>query len=208
VEIEHWGTIEFREAWRRQELLANAILLSNAPDTLVFCQHPPVITYGRSTPPENLVGSAPIDNVAIEFIEVNRGGEATAHNPGQLVGYPIINLQRHKPDLHWFLREIEACIIESLGKVNVHSATVPNRTGVWIEGRRKICAIGFHCKQWITTHGFALNVNNNLGIFNTIVPCGITDSKVTSILEETGKVYDMQHLADVISMSFSQRFTI
>ncbi|HLP29596.1 MAG TPA: lipoyl(octanoyl) transferase LipB [Candidatus Didemnitutus sp.] len=205
--IQDWGLIDFNEAWRRQRELVDAILRSDHPDTLVMCEHPPVITLGRTTQQGSVVVDPDVLKLQhVDVIEINRGGEATVHNPGQLVGYPIFNLTRTKPDLHWFLRTIEQCIIDVLHEYEVVGGRVDGLTGVWIDGTRKICAIGIHCSRWITSHGFALNVNNDLGLFDAIVPCGIRDKGVTSLEAETGRVIEMRELRTKIADSFRKNF--
>lgn len=205
--VEDWGLIDFEEAWRRQREVADAILHDGAPDTLVLCEHPPVITLGRVTKQGSVITPAELlRHRGITVVEINRGGEATVHNPGQLVGYPIFNLQRTNPDLHWFLRAIEDAVIDALHSYGVEGGRVHGLTGVWIEQQRKICAIGIHCSRWITTHGFALNVNNDLALFGEIIPCGITDRGVTSIERESNTAVDIDHVKATISDSFGKVF--
>jgi lipoyl(octanoyl) transferase len=202
-----WGTIEFEEAWRRQRELSDAILLDGAPDTLVLCQHPDVITLGRITKQGSVVTNADLLRArGVNVLEIDRGGEATVHNPGQLVGYPIFDLNRTKPDLHWFLRTIEQSIIDALQSFGLQTGRVPGLTGVWVEEQRKICAIGIHCRRWVTTHGFALNVNNDLSLFQDIVPCGITDRGVTSLSQELGHPVEFDQVTDAVTSAFVQNF--
>ncbi len=186
MRFEDWGLIDFREGWERQKVLAEAVA-NGTDDTLVLCEHPDVITLGRNTKPGSVLTppSVLMDN-GVSVIEINRGGEATIHNPGQVVRYPIFNLQRSTPDLHHFLRSIEQAIIQTLQDFGLNSHRMPGLTGVWIEQSRKICAIGIHCSRWITSHGFALNVNNNLMLFNAIIPCGLPNKAVTSMEKELG----------------------
>ena len=205
--VEDWGLIDFNEAWRRQRELSDAILHRDHPDTLVFCQHPPVITLGRNTQSGSVLASRDLlQSMGVDVIDINRGGEATIHNPGQLVGYPIFHLQRTKPDLHWFLRTIEECIIDALGEFDIHAGRVEGLTGVWIEQQNKICAIGIHCSRWVTSHGFALNVANNLDLFSTIVPCGITERGVTSMQLVKGTNIDLASVQMAIERQFRSKF--
>ncbi len=207
--VEDWGLIDFNEAWRRQRELSDAILHHDHPDTLVFCQHPPVITLGRNTQSGSVLASKELlGSMGVEIIEINRGGEATIHNPGQLVGYPIFHLQRTKPDLHWFLRTIEECIIDALGEFDIHAGRVDGLTGVWIEQQKKICAIGIHCSRWVTSHGFALNVANNLDLFSMIIPCGITERGVTSMQLVQGTNIDPGSVQTVIERHFRSKFSL
>ncbi len=207
MNVVDWGLIDFQEAWRRQREVADAILHDGAPDTLVLCEHPAVITLGRVTKQGSVITPADLlRHRGIDVVEINRGGEATVHNPGQLVGYPIFNLQRSTPDLHWFLRSIEGAVIDTLAAYDIHADRVDGLTGVWVEQQRKICAIGIHCSRWITTHGFALNVSNNLDLFQEIIPCGITDRGVTSMEREARSVVDINQVKTVIEESFRSRF--
>ena len=207
MDIVDWGLIEFEEAWRRQRELSDAILHSNAPDTLVFCEHPDVITLGRLTKEGSVLTQRDVLGArGVHVIEIDRGGEATVHNPGQIIGYPVFNLQRTKPDLHWFLRAIEQSIIDALATFGLESGRVDGLTGVWVDGQRKICAIGIHCSRWITTHGFALNVNNDLSLFDEIVPCGIQDRGVTSLSAELGRPVSLDEVRTAITQAFTEHF--
>lgn len=198
--VQDWGTIDFHDAWRRQRELADAVLRLDHPDTLVFCEHPPVITLGRTTQEGSLLTSTELlAQQGIDVVAINRGGEATVHNPGQLVGYPIFNLTRSRQDLHWFLRLLEQAVIDALARAGVASQRVDGLTGVWIGESRKICAIGIHCSRWITSHGFALNVTNDLSLFDAIVPCGIRERGVTSLANEISDVPSMQWIRDQIA---------
>jgi lipoate-protein ligase B len=193
--VQDWGTIDFHDAWRRQRELADAVLRLDHPDTLVFCEHQPVITLGRTTQDGSLLLSRELlTQQGIDVVEINRGGEATVHNPGQLVGYPIFNLTRSRQDLHWFLRLLEQAVIDTLAEYTVEAQRVDGLTGVWIGESRKICAIGIHCSRWVTSHGFALNVSNDLDLFSAIVPCGIRERGVTSLAREVDVVPSMQEL--------------
>jgi lipoyl(octanoyl) transferase len=205
--VQQWGTIEFRDAWRRQRELVDAILHQDHPDTLVLCEHPSVITLGRTTQQGSVLTHGDLLRMRnVDVIEIDRGGEATVHNPGQLVGYPIFNLQRSKPDLHWFLRTVEQSIIDALQTFNLQSGRVDGLTGVWIGAERKICAIGIHCSKWVTSHGFALNVCNELALFSDIVPCGITDRGVTSIEREINPCPPLDIVASAVIDSFRKNF--
>jgi len=207
--VEDWGLIDFNDAWRRQRELSDAILHDNHPDTLVFCQHPAVITLGRNTQSGSVLASQELlKSIGVDVVEINRGGEATIHNPGQLVGYPIFQLQRTKPDLHWFLRTIEQCIIDALSEIGIGSGRVEALTGVWIKEQKKICAIGIHCSRWVTSHGFALNVNNDLQLFSTIVPCGITERGVTSVHELIGDKISLDNVQGLVEEQFARKFRL
>ncbi len=207
IEIEEWGLIDFNEAWEKQRTLAAAVLKCDKPSTLVLCEHPTVITIGRNGTDANVIETA--DKLAerkINVIPINRGGDVTLHNPGQLVGYPIFRLTDFREDLHWFLREIEECIIATIGQFGVLGGRVDGSTGVWVEHQRKVCAIGIHCSRWVTSHGFALNVNNDIREFEMIIPCGITDKEVTSIQIESHDVVNFQKVKEICAGEFNRRF--
>lgn len=155
-------------------------------DILLLVEHDPVMTLGRGTRATSLpLAPEQLRARGLEVFEIERGGDVTYHGPGQLVGYPILDLQRHRPDLHWYLRELEAVLIDALAGVGIPAERRTGLTGVWTRGR-KIASIGIHVKQWITFHGFALNVVNNLDPFNLIVPCGIEGVVMTSVARESG----------------------
>ena len=159
-------------------------------DILLLVEHNPVVTLGRGTRAESLpVAPALLPGEGVEVFEVERGGDVTYHEPGQLVGYPILDLQQVRPDLHWYLRELEGALIDALGTVGVAADRNPGLTGVWA-GPRKIASIGIHVKQWITLHGFALNVTNELRGFDLIVPCGIQGVEMTSVARELARQGD------------------
>ena len=179
------GRRDYVSVLRLQRALCRARLAGHIRgDVLLLVEHEPVVTLGRGTKPDSLPVS-PSDLVAqgLAVYEVERGGDVTYHGPGQLVGYPIIDLQAHRPDLHWYLRTLEAALIDALGLFGLAGHRVEGLTGVWVEGR-KIASIGVHVKQWVTFHGFALNVTTTLDAFDLIVPCGIKDVVMTSLAQE------------------------
>jgi lipoate-protein ligase B len=153
-------------------------------DVLLLVEHPPVITLGRGTRPSSLpIAPAELERRGVEVFEVERGGDVTFHGPGQLVGYPILDLRGHRQDLHWYLRSLEDVLIQALGALRIEADRNPGLTGVWTAGR-KIASIGIHVKQWVTLHGFALNVTTDLDPFDLIVPCGIRQVVMTSVAAE------------------------
>ena len=157
-----------------------------AQDLLLLVEHDPVMTLGRSTKGSSLpIPAADLPAHGVEVFEVERGGDVTFHGPGQLVGYPIVDLQQLKPDLHWYLRELEGALIDALATLGIPGQRSPGQTGVWV-GPRKIASIGVHVKKWVTLHGFALNVTTDLKYFDLIVPCGIDGVEMTSVAKETG----------------------
>jgi lipoate-protein ligase B len=158
-----------------------------AEDLLLLVEHEPVVTLGRGTRPHSLPLSAmELERRGVSVYEVERGGDVTFHGPGQLVGYPIFDLRGHREDLHWYLRRLETALIRGLAGLAIEAGPNPGLTGVWTNGR-KIASIGIHVKQWVTFHGFALNVNTDLSYFDLIVPCGIRDVVMTSVARELGR---------------------
>ena len=157
-----------------------------AEDLLLLVEHPPVITLGRSSKAAHLLASPELLAArGVELFEVERGGDVTFHGPGQLVGYPIVDLKRHKQDLHWYLRQVEESLIRAMAALGILADRNPGKTGVWTGGR-KLASIGVHARDWVTWHGFALNVTTDLSYFDLMVPCGIADVEMTSVAKELG----------------------
>lgn len=179
------GTLSYAEALEIQRAAARARIdgtLEN--DLLLLVEHPPVITTGRSTKAAHLLlPPAALSARGVELFDVDRGGDITFHGPGQLVGYPIVDLRNHKEDLHWYLRQLESALIRALGAFDIRGEQNAGLTGVWTQGR-KIASIGVHARQWVTWHGFALNVTTDLSFFDMLVPCGIANVTMTSIEQE------------------------
>jgi lipoate-protein ligase B len=158
-----------------------------AEDLLLLVEHEPVVTLGRGTRAESIpLTPAELSRRGVQVFEVERGGDVTFHGPGQLVGYPIVDLRQHREDLHWYLRRLEEGLMGSLDTLGIAAGMNPGLTGVWTGGR-KLASIGIHVKQWVTYHGFALNVTTNLDYFDLIVPCGIKDVVMTSVAQELGR---------------------
>ncbi|MFM8567935.1 MAG: lipoyl(octanoyl) transferase LipB [Gemmatimonadota bacterium] len=176
------GLREYAEALSFQRDLAAARLAGRvAHDVLVLVEHPPVITLGRSSKAAHLLASPEaLAARGVALHEVERGGDVTFHGPGQLVGYPIVDLTGHKQDLHWYLRQVEEVLIQAVGALGVPAERNPGKTGVWTGGR-KLASIGVHARQWVTWHGCALNVTTDLRYFDLMVPCGIADVEMTSV---------------------------
>ena len=178
-------------------------------DVLLLMEHPPVVTLGRSSKEKHLVASPEfLQTHGVELFEVERGGDVTFHGPGQLVGYPIIDLKRHRQDLHWYLRKIEEALINTLADYGIPGERNPSYTGVWTRGK-KIASIGVHARDWVTWHGFALNVTTDLSFFDLIVPCGITGVVMTSIARELGsEEISAQDVRDRVSAKFAEAFDL
>jgi lipoyl(octanoyl) transferase len=207
IALERWGLIEYCQAWERQRQYVQEIQKGERPSTLVLCQHPSVITIGRAGSRLNVLCSDDeLASRSIALVETDRGGGVTLHNPGQIVGYPIFDLSYFRLDLHWFVRQIERCIIAAIGRWGIRGEQVHGLTGVWIEQRRKICAIGIRCSRWVTSHGFALNVSNDLTQFECIIPCGIVDREVTSMERELGMSVALEDVESALEEVFSEVF--
>ena len=182
LEVVEAGVVPYAAALAWQRRLADDRITRRLPhDLLLLLEHPPVITLGRTARDAHVLRADGID-----VVEVERGGDATYHGPGQLVGYPIIDLTGLRPDLHWYLRTLEEALITGLAGLGIPAERHPGYTGVWTRGR-KIASIGIHVKQWVTWHGFALNVTTDLAAFDRIVPCGIAGVEMTSVEREGGR---------------------
>ena len=179
------GTMPYAEALALQRAVAKArISGAIAEDVLLLVEHPPVITLGRSSKSQHLLASpAQLAARGVELFEVERGGDVTFHGPGQLVGYPIVDLKRHRKDLHWHLRQVEEALIRALAPFGIAAERSVGQTGVWTRGR-KLASIGVHVRDWVTWHGFALNVTTDLSYFELMVPCGIAEVEMTSVARE------------------------
>ena len=184
------GLTPYDTAWALQKRAAAARISGELPeDLLILVEHPPVVTLGRSTKPGHLLASAEVlEGRGIQVREVERGGDVTIHEPGQLVAYPIIDLKRHKKDLHWYLRQIEEAVIRGLATFGLECGRVEGLTGVWRtrdDGSRvKLASIGVHARDWVTWHGVALNVANDLATFDHTVPCGIDGVTMSTVARE------------------------
>ncbi|MDB5023187.1 MAG: lipB [Mucilaginibacter sp.] len=231
VTFQDWGLIDYKDAWDRQEaLFAETVTLKTnirnrkitsegdeygqdelTPNYLVFCEHPHVYTLGKSGKPEHLL----LDEKGLKqknavYYPINRGGDITYHGPGQIVGYPILDLDNFFTDIHLYLRTLEEAVILTMARYGLKGERYPGYTGVWLdpdnENARKICALGVRCSRWVTMHGFAFNVNTNLDYFNNIVPCGIDDKAVTSMQKELGKEVDIQDVKKTLKQHISELF--
>ncbi len=229
------GVMDYQSAWDYQEKLLQenvkiksaaftqspAVVLSPAsnsqlqPDTshyLLFVEHPPVYTLGKSGNKENvLLDDDGLKENNIQFFNTNRGGDITFHGPDQLVGYPILDLEKFYTDIGKYLRNLEEVIILTMAEYGIRGDRSTGETGVWIEPgmpgkERKICAIGVRCSRWITMHGFAFNVNTDLSYFNHIIPCGIVNKQVTSLEKELGYTVDMEEVKEKVKKNFAAVF--
>lgn len=204
--IHNLGTIRYQEAWDLQKSLVRKIQEDGGEDTLLLLEHPHVFTIGKNGAASNLlIGKQLLDKVGAEVFHVDRGGDITYHGPGQLVGYSIINLAHYKRDLRWYIDRIEEVLIRTIAHYGIACGRVAGLTGVWV-GNEKIAAIGARVSKWVTSHGFALNLNTNLEYFKLIVPCGLQDKGVTSISKLIGKPVEMDEVKAVAARHFGEVF--
>ncbi len=207
LEVRDLGLIPYAEALALQSDLVVRRRTGEVPDQLLLLQHPHIITLGTASSRSNvLADESKRRHLGIDLIDVGRGGDVTYHGPGQLVAYPILDLKPDRKDVHRYLRDLEAVLVRTLDEIGIRGEPVPDLTGVWVGGR-KIAAIGVRISSgWITSHGFALNVSNDLSYFETIVPCGIQDVSVTSVTQELGRPFDVSDILQTVSEAFSEIF--
>ena len=213
------GLLEYQQAWDLQENILQQSIAQKAQGLvpahhLLFVEHPPVYTLGKSGKREHvLIDEQEMQERQIAFFQTNRGGDITYHGPGQLVGYPIFDLEQFYRDIGRYLRELEQVIILTLQDYGLKGERSSGETGVWLDpgipGRaRKICAMGVRCSRWITMHGFALNISNDLSYFNHIIPCGIPDKSVTSLQKELGTTLTVKEVKENVLQKFKQVFGV
>jgi lipoyl(octanoyl) transferase len=216
------GLIDYKEAWDYQEKLFaetidQKIQIRNGNTQLVtknyllFCEHPHVYTLGKSGSIDHLLlNEDQLEENNANFYKINRGGDITYHGPGQLVGYPIFDLDHFFSDIHKYLRFLEQAVIDTLAEYNVIGDRMDGLTGVWIEANtpkaRKICAMGVKSSRWVTMHGIGFNINSDLSYFSNIIPCGIDDKAVTSLKQELGREIDMSELAQILKEKLANQF--
>ena len=205
----HLGLVPYSIALELQRDLARRRITGEIDeDVLLLLEHPPVVTLGRTAKEAHILSSPErLRARGVEVHEVERGGDVTFHGPGQLVGYPIFDLKRHRKDLHWYLRQVEEALIVALGEVGIEAERNSGYTGVWTRGR-KIASIGVHARDWVTWHGFALNVTTDLSYFDLIVPCGIAQVQMTSVTRELGSDFSVNRMSDIVARAFGQVFTL
>ncbi len=228
ITVQRLGLVPYVPTWELQEQLLAATLAIKAanrqteatgqlpqstPNHLLFCQHPPTYTLGKSGKPEHLL----LDEAALAahgatFHRINRGGDITFHGPGQLVAYPLLDLENFRPDIHWYLRALEEAVIQTLTGYGLQAGRIAGLTGVWLDWQegaanpRKICAMGVRCSRWVTLHGLALNVNTDLKYFGYIVPCGISDKAVTSLQAELGYAVPVEEVQERLLAALLTQF--
>ncbi len=230
VKFTDLGIIDYKAAWDYQEeLLQQNVLLKSAarknnPDYIVkdlptqhyflLCEHNPVYTLGKSGSMNNVLMSEEVmKENSIQFFKTNRGGDITFHGPQQIVGYPVLDLEKMYTDIGRYLRNLEETIILTIAEYGIIGERSVGETGVWIDAgvkgkERKICAIGVRCSRWVTMHGFALNVNTDLDYFNHIIPCGIQDKQVTSLQKEMGMAVNYEEVKEKLKKNFEKVFEV
>lgn len=226
VVFEDLGEIEYKKAWDYQESIFSATVnqkfenrklpadqQTETTDRLLFCTHPHVYTLGKSGSIDHLlIDEEKMKEEEVTFFKTNRGGDITYHGPGQIVGYPIFDLDHFFPDIHKYLRYLEEAIIATMAEYGLSGERSPGETGVWLDvgkpSARKICAMGVRASRWVTMHGFAFNVNANLKYFGYIVPCGINDKAVTSMNLELGHDLDMEEVKEKVKFHLAKMFDL
>ena len=224
VYFQDLGKMEYQQAWDLQTKLFEEILAIKAENRnkppsemvetqhhLLFCEHPPVYTLGKSGSEDHLmISEAELKQKGISFFHNNRGGDITFHGPQQIVGYPILDLEKFRTDIGWYMRSLEEVMINTLAEYDIMAGRLPKYTGVWIEPdsprARKICAFGVKCSRWTTMHGWAFNVNTDLDYFNFIIPCGISDKAVTSMAKELGYSLPFEEVKQAVKRNFEKVF--
>ena len=216
VTFQDLGKIDYKDAWDYQEKLFSGIIdikMKNrvspenqeaTPNYLLFCEHPHVYTLGKHGSEENLlVNMLELSNKKATYYKINRGGDITYHGPGQIVGYPILDLDNFSPDIHKYVYNLEEAIIHTIAEYGLNGDRLKGASGVWLDPddparARKICAIGIRSSRWVTMHGFAFNVNTDLSYFELINPCGFSDKKATSMQKELGREIDMSEVKEKV----------
>jgi lipoyl(octanoyl) transferase len=204
--------LEIKQALRTAEINQEIYLGEDTQSHLLFVEHPHVYSLGKSGSMDNLLlKEQQLIDKDITFTKTNRGGDITYHGPGQIVAYPILDLEKIKPDIVWYMRTLEEVVLKTIAEFGIQAGRSTGETGVWLDidhpkKARKICAMGVRTSRWITMHGLALNVNTDLDYFNYIIPCGITDKGVTSMQKELGHVVNIQEVEQVMQKYFVQEF--
>jgi len=236
VIFQDWGLIDYKQAWEKQEELFDKTVKQKidirnrqpvaagndtdelapediTPNYLIFCEHPHVYTLGKSGKPEHLLlDEQGLKEKRASYYPINRGGDITYHGPGQIVSYPILDLDNFFTDIHLYLRTLEEAIILTLADYGLTAGRYPGYTGVWFDAdtdnARKICAMGVRCSRWVTMHGLAFNINTDLDYFKNIIPCGIDDKAVTSMQKELGREVDINEVKKILKHHISVLFNM
>ena len=206
--VEQLGRVDYAAGLELQRDRVARRKGGDIPDTLLLLEHPHVYTLGRNANPANILYSRErLAELGAEVFETNRGGDVTYHGPGQLVGYPILDLTQHRRDLAWYMRSLEEVFIRAAADFGIRAGRVQGCTGVWV-GNAKLVAMGVHVSRWVTSHGFALNVAPDMRYFDYIVPCGLRNKRVTSLEILLGRRPDMESVIDSVIGNFAQTFGV
>ena len=203
LDVIRLGRKAYEEVWDRQKKLMNERRMGIVPDTLILVEHDPVYTLGKNSNENHLLKSR---DVHIPVYQIERGGDVTFHGPGQLVGYPILDLHHHRLSVSWYMRTLEEMLIQTLGQFSIKARRREGLTGVWV-GEEKIAALGVRLSRWVSMHGFALNVNTDLEFFDGIIPCGIFEYDVTSMSQILGKEVSMVEVEETLVTIFCLLFS-
>ncbi len=204
--VEQYGTVDYERGLRLQSDLIARVKAGETSDTLLLLEHPHVYTLGRNARRENLlISEARMAQLGAQLFETNRGGDITYHGPGQLVGYPILDLTKHRRDIAWFMRSLEEVFIGVARDFGLVAGRLERAPGVWV-GTEKLVALGVHIARWVTSHGFAFNVNTDLSYFDYIIPCGLRDKGVTSLAKLLGQPVEMAHARELVIEHFGKVF--
>jgi lipoate-protein ligase B len=201
INFVYLGKQEYYSIWQLQKTLHELRKNNKIPDVVLLLEHQNVYTFGKNADKDFLLDS----HLDADIFQTDRGGQVTYHGPGQIVGYPIINLKNYKKSISWFMRSLEQVIINTLISFNIESERQDNLPGVWVEDE-KICAMGVRIAQWVTMHGFALNINPDMKYFEGMIPCGILDYGVTSIEQQTDSVIELKDVLNILIKEFSLVF--
>ena len=197
----YWlGRSDYYETWELQKKIQSQVINDNLKDVVLFLEHDPIYTIGRNADDTNLLPTKPVE---MQVVKTDRGGDVTCHAPGQLIGYPIIDLKKYNKSITWFMRGLETSIIEMLKELKIDSETKEGLTGVWVDDN-KIAALGVRLSKWVSMHGFAINVYTDLKLFSGIIPCGISNFGLTSVLKLKVKKYDLLQIAELMAVSLSR----
>lgn len=217
IDVYDLGHAPYKPVWDLQKRVQQSLIKQKREegstkkplnDILFFVEHPHVYTLGKSGNSAHLLKDlSELSNIDAEYIEIDRGGDITYHGPGQIVGYPILDLDQHFTDIHKYLRYLEEVIIRTCEEFGIQAGRIEGLTGVWV-GQKKICAMGIRCSRWVTMHGFALNVNTDLSYFQHIVPCGIEDKEVTTISKCVGQPIEENQVKKIIAKHFADVFDV
>ncbi len=220
LRITDLGLAPYQETWDLQKTIQQKLIDEKvsvrkgtfegerSDDVLLFVQHPHVYTLGKSGDVKNLLKTEDeLASANASFVKIDRGGDITYHGPGQLVGYPILDLDRHFTDIHKYLRYLEEVIIRVCAEYGINAGRSEGATGVWV-GHAKVCAMGIKCSRWVTMHGFALNVSTQLDYFSNIIPCGISDKKVTSLSELLNRYVSLDEVKEKVIKNFADVFNV